>query len=605
MANDLQKALPKRSEVPVELTWRLEDIFADADAWEKARQEVVRLGDELAAFAGKVAKSAENLLAFFEKYEELNVRIDSLYAYASMSCDQDTANPRGQELKSKALATYNDTFEKISFLEPEVLELSQEQMDAYYAAKPELMRYEVSIKEILRQKPHTLSKEMEALLASAGNMAQGFENSYEMLSDADLKFPAVKDGNGEEIQLSNGRFVPTQMSADRVLRKNAFEALYSRYKEFGNTWAAIYNGQVQQQIFYAKARKYGSTFECAVDGNNVDPSVCDNLIESVHRGLDKMHRYVRLRKKMLGVDELHMYDVYTPIVKDYEVKVSYEEAKALTLEALKPLGEDYLEIVRKAYADRWIDVLENDGKRGGAYSGGTYAEHPYMLLNYNSTLDDVFTLIHEMGHSMHTWYSNKNNSILNAGYKIFVAEVASTTNEVLLLEYMLKKAESVQEKAYLVNHYLESFKGTLFRQTMFEEFERKTNKMAEEGIPLTFEALSNTYMELNKMYFGDAMVSDDLIAYEWCRIPHFYYNFYVYQYATSFSAAVAIAHRILEGDASVVEQYKKFLSSGCTQDPVSLLKIAGVDMSTGKPVDEALEVFEKAVEDMEKLAEEM
>ncbi|MCR5031378.1 MAG: oligoendopeptidase F [Lachnospiraceae bacterium] len=605
MATDLQKALPKRSEVATELTWRLEDIFESPKEWEESRQKILSLGKELAGYEGKVAASASNLLSFYKQYEVLMTLLDSMYGYASMKGDQDTANSEGQELRSKAMATYNDVMEMLSFVEPEVLELSPETIENYYKEEPELKRYEVSIKEILRMQPHTLSKEMESLLASAGNMARSFETSYEMLSDADLKFPSVKDGKGEEVKLSNGRFVPSQMSADRVLRKNAFEALYGRYREFGNTWAAIYDGQVKQQMFFAKARKYASTFEAAVDGNNVDPAVCDNLIASVHKGLDKMHRYVRLRKKMLGVDELHMYDVYTPIVKDYEVSVSYEEAKALTLEALKPLGEDYLEIVRKAYAERWIDVLENEGKRGGAYSGGTYAEHPYMLLNYNGTLDDVFTLIHEMGHSMHTWYSNKNNSILDASYKIFVAEVASTTNEVLLLEYMLKNAKSLQEKAYLVNHYLESFKGTLFRQTMFEEFERKTNKMAEDGIPLTFETLSNTYMELNKQYFGEDMVSDDLIAYEWCRIPHFYYNFYVYQYATSFSAAVAIAHRILEGDAKVVEQYKKFLSSGCTQDPVSLLKIAGVDMSTGTPVDEALDVFEKAVEDMEKLAEEM
>ncbi len=605
MASELQQALPKREEVSQELTWRLEDIFASEEEWEKARLEAVALGEELASYAGKVTKSASSLLDFYRKYERLQEILSSVYPYASMKSDEDTADAKGQELRAKAMATYSDVMEKLSFFDPELLGMSREQIEKFYEEEPALKEYEVSIKESMRLKDHTLSKEMEALLASAVPMAQAAENSFSMLANADLKFPSVKDSNGEEVQLSNGRFVPSQMSADRVLRKNAFEAFYTRYKEFGNTWAAIYDGQVKQQIFFAKARKYASTFEAAVDSNNVSPAVCDNLIASVHKGLPKMHRYVRLRKKMLGVDELHMYDVYTPIVKDADVKISYEEAKALTLKALEPMGEDYLEIVKKAYAERWIDVVENEGKRGGAYSGGTYLEHPYMLLNYNSTLDDVFTLIHEMGHSMHTWYSNKNNSVLNADYKIFVAEVASTTNEILLLEYMLKNAKTTQEKAYLINHYLESFKGTLFRQTMFEEFERKTNKMAEDGIPLTFEALSQTYMELNREYFGEDMVSDDLIAYEWCRIPHFYYNFYVYQYATSFSAAVAIAHHILEGDPAVVEQYKKFLSSGCTMDPVSLLKIAGVDMSTGKPVDEALEVFEKAVEEMEKLSEEL
>jgi oligoendopeptidase F len=333
----------------------------------------------------------------------------------------------------------------------------------------------------------------------------------------------------------------------------------------------------------------------------VDPAVCDRLIDSIHRGMEHMHRYVSLRKKMLGVDQLHMYDVYVPMVADYDRKFTYEEAKEISLKALAPLGEEYLSIVRQAYEDRWIDVCENEGKRSGAYSSGVYGVHPYMLLNYTDTLDDVFTLVHEMGHSMHTWYSEHAQSHLNSQYRIFVAEVASTTNEILLLEYLLSRAEDPKEKAYLINHYLECFKGTVYRQTMFEEFERKTNAMAEAGTPLTAGTLCDTYLELNRQYFGPDMVSDPLIAYEWCRIPHFYYNFYVYQYATSFSAAVAIAHRILEQGESAVKPYLDFLRSGCTQDPVSLLKIAGVDLSTSKPVDEALQVFGDAVRQMEEL----
>jgi oligoendopeptidase F len=391
------------------------------------------------------------------------------------------------------------------------------------------------------------------------------------------------------------------MSHDRDLRKASFEAFYTRFAEFKNTWTAMYDGEVKARIFESKARKYNSCFEAAVDGNNVSPLVCDSLFESIHGNMDKMHRYVSLRKKLLGVDELHMYDVYVSMIPDFDMNVTYDEAKEISLKALAPLGEDYLAVVKEAYENRWIDVVENEGKRSGAYSSNVYGTHPYMLLNYNDTLNDVFTLVHEMGHSMHSWYSSKAQHILDAGYKIFVAEVASTTNEVLLYHYLKDHAKSKEEKAFIVNHFLESFKSTMFRQTMFEEFERKTCKMAEDGEPLTAESLYNVYYNLNKEYFGEDMISDELIGWEWCRIPHFYYNFYVYQYATSFAAAVAIADRILKEGAPAVEQYKKFLSSGCTQDPVSLLKIAGVDLTTKAPIDAALKVFGEALDEMEEI----
>ena len=522
-----------------------------------------------------------------------------------MRHDQDAGNSHYQELELKAQSASVRISEELAFMEPEILEIPDDVLARFYEEEPGIRDYDVTIREIRRLKEHTLSKEMEQLLASAGEMAQTASNGFGMLSNADLKFPSVTDSEGKEIQLSNGRFVPLQMSADRELRKNVFEKYYTRYSEFANTWAALYDGQVKQQIFYARARKYPSTFVAAVNGNNVDPAVCDRLIDSIHGKISYMHRYVSLRRKMLGVDELHMYDVYMPMVRDYDRKFTYEEAKELSLKALAPLGEEYLSVVRKAYEERWIDVYENEGKRSGAYSSGVYGVHPYMLLNYTDTLDDVFTLVHEMGHSMHTWYSEHAQSHLDSRYKIFVAEVASTTNEILLLEYMLSKAEDPREKAYLINHYLESFKGTVYRQTMFEEFERRTNAMAESGVPLTASALCELYLELNKQYFGPDMVSDPLIAYEWCRIPHFYYNFYVYQYATSFSAAVAIAHRILEQGEAAVKPYLEFLKSGCTQDPVSLLKIAGVDLSTSAPVDEALEVFADAVRQMEELQTEL
>ena len=591
--------LPKRNEVPEELTWRLSDIYPSTDAWEKDFKESLDLAEKIAGFEGHAAADAKSLLSVMDLYEACMKKFYAVIHYANLLHDEDTANQANQVLIQRAQSAGVQISEKIAYLEPEILELPDEKLASYYETEPGLEKYRVTISEIVRLRAHSLSKEMEKLLASAGDMAETPSKGFSMLNNADLKFPTVKSSDGEEIQLSGGRFVPTQMSGDRELRREAFEKFYTKYKEFINTSAALYDGQVKQQIFFARARKYPSTFDAAVSGVNVSPAVCDNLIESVHRNLDKMHRYVRLRKKMLGVDELHMYDVYAPMVSDYTVTYTYEDAQKCVLEALKPLGEEYVDVVREAFAERWIDVVENEGKQGGAYSSGVYGVHPYMLLNWSSRLTDVFTLIHEMGHSMHTWYSDHEQTFFNSRYKIFVAEVASTTNEILLLEYLLGKAESKSERAYLINHYLETFKGTMFRQTMFEEFERKTNAMAEQGIPLTADALSETYLELNKQYFGEDMISDPLIAYEWARIPHFYLNFYVYQYATSFAASVAIAHRILEEGKPMVDRYISFLKSGCTEDPVSLLKKAGVDLTTGKPIDEALAVFEKAVEQME------
>lgn len=597
----MEERLPKRSEVPEELTWRLEDIFPDTDAWEEELKEACALAEQTASFEGKLAQSAKELLGVMKAYEACILKLDRAEGYAHMRHDEDTGNAQYQALMLKVQSLWVQIMEKLAFLEPEILAIPEEELKRFFEEQPELKAYEVTIREIVRMRAHSLSKEMEQLLASAGEMAQAPSNGFGMLANADLKFPSVTDRDGNEIQISNGRFVPLQKSPDRELRKAVFEKFYTRYSEFANTWAALYDGQVKQQLFYARARKYPSAFEAAVDANHVDPAVCDRLFDSVHAGMDKMHRYVALRKKLLGVEQLHMYDVYVPMVSDYARKISYEEAKQISLDALSVLGEEYVSVVREAYENRWIDVKENEGKRSGAYSSGVYGVHPYMLLNYTDTLADVFTLVHEMGHSMHTWYSTHSQSLLNSRYKIFVAEVASTTNEVLLLEYLLQRAKDKKEKAYLINHYLDSFKGTLFRQTMFEEFERKTNMLAQQGTPLTAQLLSETYLELNRQYFGSEMVSDPLIAYEWCRIPHFYYNFYVYQYATSFAAAVAIVHRILEEGESAVKPYLTFLKSGCTSDPVSLLRIAGVDLSTSRPVDEALEVFGKAIDELEQL----
>ena len=587
----MDNKIPKRNEVPEELTWNLSDIYKTNEDWENDYESAKKEADELQAAEGKFALSADSLYDFLKGYESCISKIYKLYGYAEMKRDQDTADAENQKLYARAQSLDVLISEKLSFVEPEILNLEEGKIEDYYKQNEKLKYFKCLLDEIIRTKEHTLSKEMEMLLASAGDMAESMQNAFSSLAYADLKFPDTHDEKGDVIQKDVKTDANGMASFDRVP-----VGFNERYKSFANTWASLYDGQVKKQIFYAKARKYKSSYEAAVDRNNVSTTVCDNLINCVNKNLDKMHKYVKLRKKLLGYDELHMYDVYASMVSDYKCKVSFEEAKAISLEALKPLGDDYIKVLKEAYDNRWIDVVENEGKRGGAYSSGVYGVHPYVLLNWSDTLDDVFTLVHEMGHSMHTYYSNKAQSFFDSNYKIFVAEVASTTNEVLLLKYLLDKATSDKERAYLINHFLESFKGTLYRQTMFAEFEKESNKMAEEGTPLTADTLSGLYMNLNKKYFGEEMISDPLIAYEWCRIPHFYYNFYVYQYATSFSASVAIADRILKEGQKVVDDYKRFLRSGCTSDPVSLLKIAGVDLSTETPVQEALNVFEEYIE---------
>lgn len=597
----MENKLPKRSEVDVELTWKLEDIFSSESEWEKALSEAMSLADEIAGFAGKVGESADTLYKVLETYEKCCLKIHLVYGYAFKMRDVDTTSTYAQTLYSKVMSADVEVSEKIAFMEPEIIAVDEETMNKFYTEKPELNKYKIFITEVRRGKEHSLSPELEKLLAGANELADLPYEVFATLGNADLKFPEITNEKGEKVQITNGRFVPLEESKDRSVRKEVFEKFYETFGNFKNTSASLYAGQVKQLMFYARARKYSSTLEAAVDGNNVSPEVYKNLVEAVNDNLDKMHRYVRLRKKLLELDELHMYDIYVPIVKDYDAKYTIEEAKELVLKAVEPLGTNYVNLIRKAFAERWIDVVENEGKRNGAYSSGVYGVHPYVLLNFNGTLDNVFTLAHEMGHAMHSYFSNEAQNYLDSRYKIFVAEVASTTNEVLLMEYMLKNAKDNKERAYLLNHYMDSFKGTVFRQTMFAEFEKTSNEMAESGEPLTHENLTKLYLDLNKKYYGEAMISDDLIGYEWMRIPHFYYNFYVYQYATGFSAAVAIANRVLKEGETAVNDYMKFLQSGCTKDPVSLLRIAGVDMATKEPINSALQVFERVIEEMEEL----
>ena len=597
----MENKLPKRSEVDVELTWKLEDIFASESEWEKALSEAMSLADEIAGYAGRVGESADTLYKVLDTYEKCCLKIHLVYGYAFKMRDVDTTSTYAQTLYSKSMSAGVEISEKLAFLEPEIIAVDDTALDKFYGEKPELDKYKIYITEVRRGREHSLSPELEKLLAGTNELADLPYEGFATLGNADLKFPEITNEKGEKIQITNGRFVPLEESKDRRVRKEVFEKYYETFGSFKNTWATLYAGQVKQLMFYARARKYSSTLEAAVDGNNVSPEVYKNLVEAVNDNLDKMHRYVRLRKKLLELDELHMYDVYVPIVKDYDVKYTIEEAKELVIKAVEPLGTNYVNLIKKAFAERWIDVVENEGKRNGAYSSGVYGVHPFVLLNFNGTLDNVFTLAHEMGHAMHSYFSNEAQNYLDSRYKIFVAEVASTTNEVLLMEYMLKNAKDNKERAYLLNHYMDSFKGTVFRQTMFAEFEKTSNEMAEAGEPLTHENLTELYLNLNKKYYGEAMISDDLIGYEWMRIPHFYYNFYVYQYATGFSAAVAIANRVLKEGETAVNDYMKFLQSGCTKDPVSLLRIAGVDMATKEPINSALQVFERVIEEMEEL----
>ena len=597
----MENKLPKRSEVDVELTWKLEDIFSSESEWEKALSEAMSLADELAGYAGKAAESAETLYKVLEIYEKDSLIMHKVYGYAFKMRDVDTTSTSAQTLYSKSMSAGVEISEKLAFLEPEIIAVDDAMLEKFYVEKPELDKYKIYITEVRRVREHSLSPELEKLLAGTNELAELPYEGFATLGNADLKFPEITNEKGEKIQITNGRFVPLEESKDRRVRKEVFEKYYETFGSFKNTWATLYAGQVKQLMFYARARKYSSTLEAAVDGNNVSPEVYKNLVEAVNDNLDKMHRYVKLRKKLLEVDELHMYDVYVPIVKDYDAKYTIEEAKELVLKAVEPLGTNYVNLIKRAFAERWIDVVENEGKRNGAYSSGIYGVHPFVLLNFNGTLDNVFTLAHEMGHAMHSYFSNEAQNFLDSRYRIFVAEVASTTNEVLLMEYMLKNAKDDKERAYLLNHYMDSFKGTVFRQTMFAEFEKTSNEMAEAGEPLTHENLTELYLNLNKKYYGEAMISDDLIGYEWMRIPHFYYNFYVYQYATGFSAAVAIANRVLKEGETAVNDYMKFLQSGCTKDPVSLLRIAGVDMATKEPINSALQVFERVIEEMEEL----
>ena len=591
----------KRADVHQKFTWDLTPVFANDDAWFAEYEALKALPERIAEYRGTLGKSAKDLLAFLKFEDEVTLRLSSLLGYASCKGDEDTSNNFYQDMRGKATGTWVNISGALSFTTPEIMAIDEKVLDSFYKDEPELETYRRSLYQIRRRAAHILSDEGEKLLAAAGEMADAPDRIRSTFSDADLTFDDVVDGQGNVHHLTDGTLVPLLESTDVKLRENTFKTYYKRMGEFKNTVASTLDAQFKQLRFFAGARKYSSTLEASLDVTEVPVSVYTNLIEAVHANLDKMYKYVALRKKLLGVDELHMYDVYTPIVPDAAVEIDFEQAKKTVLEALSVLGEDYTDMLKEGFANRWIDVYENVGKRSGAYSSGFGRPHPYVLLNHKNNLDSQFTLAHEMGHALHSYLTMKNQPVNTADYVIFVAEVTSTCNEVLLMKYLLKNTTDKNAKAYLINHFLDQFKGTIYRQTMFAEFELEMGNMSENSETLTADALCKKYYELNKLYFGPDMVSDEEIALEWSRIPHFFYNYYVFQYATGFSAAVAIANRILEKGAPAVADYKRFLSSGSSTDPISLLKIAGVDMSSPEPINEALILFGSLIDELDAL----
>ena len=599
----MEKKIPVRSEADPKYTWALEDVYANNDVWKADLEKARALPAQLAAYKGHLGDSAQKLLEFLQLGDGISVLFDSLYGYAQRRSDEDTANSLYQGMTSQAMSAMVAVDAASSFETPELLAIPDDKLEQFYQEEPALETYRLALTRIRSKRAHILSDAEEKLLAAAGEMSQAPDSVYSVFADADLKFPSATDKDGHSHPVTHGTYIPLMHSADRVLRKSAFASLYSVYGQFRNTAAALLSAQVKQLKFYADARKYDSTLQASLDGNYVPTEVYTNLISAVHENMAPMYRYVDLRRKLLGVDELHMYDLYTPIVSDVDVNIPYEEAKQTVYDALACMGDDYRAILKEGFDNRWIDVYENVGKCSGAYSAGL-RKHPYVLLNYSGTLDSMFTLAHEMGHAIHSYLSNKHQPIAYSNYSIFVAEVASTCNEALLMQHLLKTTKDKKRRAYLINYFLEQFRTTLYRQTMFAEFELEINRRNERGESLTAESLNALYHELNHQYFGDDIVIDKEIDLEWARIPHFYYDYYVYQYATGYSAAIALSRRILKEGAPAVKDYIHFLSGGCSTDPISLLRGAGVDMASTAPIHDALQLFDELITEMEQLMEE-
>lgn len=591
-----------RTEVPVEDTWDLTTIFASDESWESEFKAVQQLTDEAVRFKGSLAESADQLLAALQFSDELVVRLSKVYVYASMKHDQDTGNTVYQALNSRAESLASKASAALSFMEPELLAAADETIATYVSQSAQLRVYAHELEKITNKRAHTLSDKEEALLAKAGDVLNASQNTFGILNNADLRFPTIEDENGEAVEITHGLYGPLLESKDRRVRRDAFRNVYQTYKALLNTFASTLTGQIKEDNFRAEVKQFTDAREAAVFSNNIPQSVHQTLLETVGNNVDLLHRYVRLRKQVLAVDELHVYDLYTPLVADVdELSFTYEEAKAVTIAALASLGEEYVSLLKEGFDKRWVDVVENKGKRSGAYSGGSYGTNPFILLNWHDTLDNLYTLVHEFGHSVHSYLTRNNQPAVYGDYTIFLAEIASTTNENLLTDYLLKTYEDEKIQAYIINHFLDGFKGTVFRQTQFAEFEHEIHLADQAGKALTADFLTELYYGINKKYYGDTLVHDEEIGYEWARIPHFYYNYYVYQYATGFSAASALAQHILTEGEPAVARYLTFLKAGNSDYPIDVLKAAGVDMTTAKPIEDALKVFEMRLSEFEEI----
>ena len=595
------KKVPTRSEVPEELTWDLERVYQSIEDWKKDQQKLEQKLAEFRRAKDQMKAGAEEFLTVIEHYLEIMRIYEKLAVFASMKNDQDTTNFKYQELQGMADNLGTQVSEAVAWFQPALVHLDDRVVQDYFEQNPNLELYRHFITELRSQQDHLLSDAQEELLAAAGNIFGAPEKTFEMLSDADLKFPVVEGGNGQKVELSEGTYSKLLESADQKVRRGAFKALYQTYGAFKNTFATTLTSQVQVQNYQAKVRHYASAKDAALSENHIPDKVYDVLIDEVHRNLPLLHRYVKLRGEVLNLDKVHMYDLYTPIVKESNLSFTYSEAQAKALEALQVYGDDYLQHVQEAFDNRWIDVVENKGKRTGAYSSGGYDTDPYILLNWQDGLEDLYTLVHEMGHSMHSYYTTHTQPYVYGDYPIFIAEIASTTNENLLTDYLLKTEKDPQVRAFILNHYLDGFKGTIFRQTQFAEFEQWIHEQDASGKSLTADLISKFYGDLNKQYYGPAIDNDDEIAMEWMRIPHFYYDFYVYQYATGFAAATTLSQRIEDDDPAHTEAYLNFLKSGSSAYPIETMQKAGVDMTQREYLEKAFKVFEERLNELEKL----
>ncbi|HFD1827336.1 MULTISPECIES: oligoendopeptidase F [Enterococcus] len=595
------KQLPKREELPENLTWDLTKIFSSDQEFDEKYLELSEELKQSEKHKGTLDQGASQFLNAIEFVLRVYRQTEVIYVYAHLKNDQDTGNTDYQALYARASSLFSKVSEAVSWFEPEILQLSDDQIWQYFKEEPKLEVYRHYIQQIVDNRAHVLSAEQESLLAGAGEIFDASSDTFAVLNNADLVFPTIEGENGEIVQLSHGVYGQLLESTDRRVREAAFKGLYSVYEQFRNTFASTLGTHIKGHNFKAKVRNYSSAREASLSNNHIPESVYDTLVDVVNKHLPLLHRYMELRKRLLEVEKLHMYDLYTPVLGEAPITFTYEEAKEKALEALKPMGEEYMAIVEKAFSERWIDVVENKGKRSGAYSSGSYDTNPYILLNWHDTLDQLFTLVHEMGHSVHSYFTRSNQPYVYGDYSIFLAEIASTTNENILTEYLLETKKDPRVRAYVLNHYLDGFKGTVFRQTQFAEFEHFMHTEDEKGVPLTSEYLSDSYGKLNAKYYGPAVEEDPEIKFEWSRIPHFYYNYYVFQYSTGFSAASALAKKILNQEPEALENYLAYLKAGNSDYPVEVMKKAGVDMTQAAYIEDAMSMFEQRLNELEEL----